>query len=71
LPLVAVGVRQLAGGDSLGAVLGAAIATVTPVLVVNVELEPAWLVWRAATMIETPTTALAGTGLRCVSPLGR
>jgi hypothetical protein len=52
-------------------VLGAAIAAVTPVLVVNVELEPAWLVWRTPTMVGTPTTALAGTGLRCVSPLGR
>jgi hypothetical protein len=98
LPLIAVGVRQLAGGDSLGAVLlafaaiggslaaedlialrsrttgkrrrtmlhlgrllGAAIATVTAVLVVNVDLEPAWLVWLAPTMIGTPAIAIWST----------
>lgn len=42
----------------LGRMIGAAIATVTAVLVVNVSLEPAWLVWLAPTMVGAPAIAL-------------
>jgi hypothetical protein len=43
---------------NLGRMLGAAIATVTAVLVVNVSLEPAWLVWLAPTLVGTPAIAV-------------
>jgi hypothetical protein len=42
----------------LGRMIGAAIATVTAVLVVNVSLEPAWLVWLAPTAVGSPAIAL-------------
>lgn len=42
----------------LGRMIGAAIATVTAVLVVNVSLEPAWLVWLAPTALGSPAIAL-------------
>lgn len=42
----------------LGRMLGASIATVTAVLVVNVDLEPAWLVWLAPTLVGTPMIAV-------------
>lgn len=38
----------------LGRMIGAGIATVTAVLVVNVTLEPTWLVWLAPTIVGTP-----------------
>lgn len=41
-------------GSHLGNMLGATIAAVTAVLVVNVDTEPVWLVWIAPTIVITP-----------------
>ena len=42
----------------LGRMIGAGIATVTAVLVVNVSLEPQWIVWLAPTVVGTPMIAI-------------
>lgn len=42
----------------LGRMIGAGIATVTAVLVVNVTLEPQWALWLAPTLVGTPMIAL-------------
>ena len=41
-------------GSHLGNMLGATIAAVTAVLVVNVDTDPVWLAWIAPTVIITP-----------------
>lgn len=42
----------------LGRMLGGAIATVTAVLVVNVQSDPVWLAWIAPTVVGTPMIAV-------------
>lgn len=45
----------------LGRMLGAAIATLTAVLVTNVSFEPEWLVWTLPSMVFAPMIAVRST----------